>query len=128
MECLAKPGKMDHLNRVHFNVSCYWPDRPGRSIMAQVPKPLSEGGLKSLSVSPRPLPPPPPKLFFEEAGLFEPVICDFSGFGQCPPSWVPHTPAGANPPGAPDWGGEHPCSGGAGEQMLPAWRSTKRTL
>lgn len=52
--------------------------------MAQVPKPLSEGGLKSLSASPRPLPPPPPKLFFEEAGLFEPVICDFSEFRQSP--------------------------------------------
>lgn len=84
MECLTNPGKMDHSDRVHFNVSCYWSESPGSSIMAQVPKPLSEGGLKSLSACPRPLPPPPPKLSFEEAGLFEPVICDFSGFGQSP--------------------------------------------
>lgn len=49
-----------------------------------MPKPFSQGGLKTLSASLRLLPSPLRILSFEEAGLFETVICDFPGFRAQP--------------------------------------------
>jgi hypothetical protein len=96
---------MDHPNRVHFNVSCYWSDSPSFSIMAQVPKPLSEGGLKSLSACPRPLPPPPPSAPLKKRVYLNQWFVTFQGFGRPSPLAGCLTPGleGTNPT---HWTGE----------------------